>query len=83
MTWSNHLTFKSKKLNYIYNFISLAHFCKILTPIAIKKAYEVFIFYTKLYYIKSKIQWGFFSQIPLFSSWFFESIFNQFISFNS
>lgn len=52
MTWHNHLTFKSKKLNYIYNFISLARFCKVLTPIAIKKTHEVFIFDTKQYYIK-------------------------------
>lgn len=52
MTWYNHLTFKSKKFNYIYTFISLSHFCKILSPVEIKKAHEVFIFSTKQYYMK-------------------------------
>lgn len=44
MTWSNDLTFKSTKFNFIYNFISLEHFRKVLAPIAIKKAHEIFIF---------------------------------------
>lgn len=54
MTWSNDLTFKSKKFNFIYDFISLEHFRKVLAPITIKKAHEEFFFSTKQYYMKSK-----------------------------